>query len=725
MGEWIHYYDGGKEIYRKEEERLPKQTYWTKCGRQFKKNSTAAVTGYTIDFEDPQNEECTSCPFKIEVTDGWGDNKKFLRWECRAGSKEPNHKTEWVGSLDDKNTIQIHSLDYELMEEIRQYCIDHPELGASYNADHLADCRRTLSICCSQNKKGIAAKKTLIEKFFPETEAVPDEEQKCRDCKNWGSSFDRNNDLKYARCLVYDKAMHYLDDACPHFQSIENESTEQRCRVCGCTDYHACEGGCYWVEDDLCSRCAEFEENVLEICRQCENESTGCVPNNPEAGMCAAYVKKGENREVIYPEQKCKSKNTKCGYYCVHNEGCALVLAKGDALKTWMQHVGEVDCDVWREVSGTVQNPEVSLAENTVLEASMSNDVQPFDYSSVDEETAAFLQEKAVNIAQVNAISLAAIGKELKEAQDKLARKGYGCFQEWCQSLGVSKSSAYNYINVYNLFIQRVGQTEYLEKAPAKLLYEISKPSAKPELVEAVVSGDITTHKQYKELEEKLRKAEEALERQRENNKNIYESMERKDSEVIKYRKQAQEAEGKLNIREIEIQKLRQQLDQAKRNADPQKIQELGEIIREKQQEIEDLKKQLKDKPIEVPAVKVVEKVIEKVPEQSKYEVINRTYGTLLAAKLISRSDIKICREADFTRKNSIIEFLENLRDAIPEYLQILNEEVEQHKCEDCRYCDWEDLREEDEAAGMIYCTLNGDKQLHYNGDACKYYEQF
>jgi hypothetical protein len=32
------------------------------------------------------------------------------------------------------------------------------------------------------------------------------------------------------------------------------------CRICGCTDYRACEGGCYWVPDpenrgDLCSAC--------------------------------------------------------------------------------------------------------------------------------------------------------------------------------------------------------------------------------------------------------------------------------------------------------------------------------------------------------------------------------------------------------------------------------------------------------------------------------------
>lgn len=28
------------------------------------------------------------------------------------------------------------------------------------------------------------------------------------------------------------------------------------CRVCSCTDWDACEGGCSWVEKDLCSACA-------------------------------------------------------------------------------------------------------------------------------------------------------------------------------------------------------------------------------------------------------------------------------------------------------------------------------------------------------------------------------------------------------------------------------------------------------------------------------------
>lgn len=39
------------------------------------------------------------------------------------------------------------------------------------------------------------------------------------------------------------------------------------CRLCECTDYSACEGGCWWVEGDLCSSCdklrAEFPVLML------------------------------------------------------------------------------------------------------------------------------------------------------------------------------------------------------------------------------------------------------------------------------------------------------------------------------------------------------------------------------------------------------------------------------------------------------------------------------
>ena len=41
-------------------------------------------------------------------------------------------------------------------------------------------------------------------------------------------------------------------------QKVETEAV---CRICGCTQNNACQGGCYWVKPDLCSRCAEKLES--------------------------------------------------------------------------------------------------------------------------------------------------------------------------------------------------------------------------------------------------------------------------------------------------------------------------------------------------------------------------------------------------------------------------------------------------------------------------------
>ena len=360
------------------------------------------------------------------------------------------------------------------------------------------------------------------------------------------------------------------------------------------------------------------------------------------------------------------------------------------------------------------------MTKSESLEIHDPNAIQEFDYSLLDSDTATFLQEKANRITEIRIKSVVAIGKELKEAHDKLANNKNGTFESWVESLGISHKTSRNYINAYEYILKNFQHIEDAEKIQPSLLFAVSKPSAPKELQEAVLSGDITTHKQYKELECKLKEVEHA--------KKIAESQ-LNNVNVIKQQLEEQNRRlaNEKHMAENEIQRLTKQLEQAKSYGNAEEVKNLQVTLKALEDEVtklkndkESLQKQLKDKPIEVPAVKIVEKV----PEKSKYEVINRTYGTLLAAKLISKSDIEICREADFTRKNSIIEFLENLRDAIPEYLNILNEEVQQHKCEDCRFCDWEDLKEEDEAAGMIYCTLNEDKQLWYNNRACENFEE-
>jgi len=53
-----------------------------------------------------------------------------------------------------------------------------------------------------------------------------------------------------------------LAEACARFDAIAEHIDPRtaplkrpKCRICGCDDDHACEGGCYWVEPDLCSGC--------------------------------------------------------------------------------------------------------------------------------------------------------------------------------------------------------------------------------------------------------------------------------------------------------------------------------------------------------------------------------------------------------------------------------------------------------------------------------------
>lgn len=45
--------------------------------------------------------------------------------------------------------------------------------------------------------------------------------------------------------------------------SLFDEDTRV-CRICGCTQYNACEGGCWWVSEDLCSQCVDAQANIKE-----------------------------------------------------------------------------------------------------------------------------------------------------------------------------------------------------------------------------------------------------------------------------------------------------------------------------------------------------------------------------------------------------------------------------------------------------------------------------
>ena len=84
-------------------------------------------------------------------------------------------------------------------------------------------------------------------------------------------------------------------------------------------------------------------------------------------------------------------------------------------------------------------------------------------------------------------------------------------FRRWCESIGISKSTAYNLLQV-NVLMAGATQEERntLASASPSLLYAAAKPSAPANLVQAVKDGDITTHKQYQDLLAQLKTAESA-----------------------------------------------------------------------------------------------------------------------------------------------------------------------------------------------------------------------
>lgn len=140
--------------------------------------------------------------------------------------------------------------------------------------------------------------------------------------------------------------------------------------------------------------------------------------------------------------------------------------------------------------------------------------INDFDYSVLDVTTKEFLEERANIIYGIQNKSAYEIGKQLAQAQEKLSAKGYGCFEEWYRGLGFKTTKAYEYINHFKFVSSQNEETriEMFERLPKTLQAQVSKPSANPEVNQAVFDGDVKTRKEYKELENKFKLSQQANE---------------------------------------------------------------------------------------------------------------------------------------------------------------------------------------------------------------------
>lgn len=164
---------------------------------------------------------------------------------------------------------------------------------------------------------------------------------------------------------------------------------------------------------------------------------------------------------------------------------------------------------------------------------------ETFDYSLVDNETADFLKEREYTINGIAEDARIKIGKELKKAQDKLANHDKGVFYKWFESGGLNKHQVYYYINLVELStnLDNVQKDNFLS-APKSLQKEVMKKDTPDGLKQKVLDGDITTHKEYKQLQQE--KSE--LEQEKSQLESQLEQAQRSESIA---RKQLEEAEDK------------------------------------------------------------------------------------------------------------------------------------------------------------------------------------
>lgn len=225
-----------------------------------------------------------------------------------------------------------------------------------------------------------------------------------------------------------------------------------------------------------------------------------------------------------------------------------------------------------------------------------------FDYSDLDSETAAKLENVTAEIFNVRKEYIFTMAKKVAYAHDLLANHYGGKFGTWCESIGITRQTANNLIQVVKLFdnstIEEQENLNKLADGNVKLLYEAARPSAPPELVEQVKSGDITTHKEYIKLKKELEAAEEhnavlTAEKEQFHNasKANLEKLNEERERNAELEKQLSEVKESLNISEDDVRKAEERAEYAEN-----KVTEISV----KNRELERRLKEIESRPVDV-----------------------------------------------------------------------------------------------------------------------------
>ena len=403
-------------------------TYICKCGRRVKKSTDASTTGKRLSGYAP-GHECWGCPYAMPYGDfQWDESARTVSretrgYECRM-SKTLTYASEFAGSIKDKCTCRVHSLDFDFLSQVSAWIKDtYPdrEIFGSFSkdiraSDYGSDGRYCLTITCTQNLKGVAAKRELFGQFFN-----PD-----------GSRKDMTPQQEMEKILAdIKKAKEIL--SCAPAQNADAAVTTA--------------------------------ENAVPT-------ATAATPTISESG---ADVSASTPATSL---QNCES--------------APAASAGGSSVST----------------AGAMQDKPLTT---------VPDEMRPtFDYSGLTDQTVEdlhFAEDEYRHGKQMAERGLVHMGNAIAAAHDALCgvvqqldnskhgNRGDDSFRAWCCSIGITKSTAYNLLQVSALMDgSSPRQQAILEALPPTLLYAVAKPSAPQELVEKVKNGEVTTNKAYQDL---------------------------------------------------------------------------------------------------------------------------------------------------------------------------------------------------------------------------------
>ena len=524
-------------------------------------------------------------------------------YECRM-SPTLEYRTELRGHLDDKTTIRITSLDFDFLERVSDWVKEHypnGELSGGFSrdrirpAEYVDEGRYRYTLACSQNKKGIAAKRALWAEFFDETfhrkdmDADAEKQKILRDIEQGKAAAHKDAaemDKETNAMLIYrDPAtgwlyrvspqpehgsyvMQYRDPAnsatwkwCANWNigNIYRESLEEVLEARAKRDgWELVSGPASSEPPEVVDEGEEYSPCDTCRCPDCIESScpqAGCDKTDGGFGCFAPYEECPAPAEETCPDERLEKEVGKCKNQSVPNGDAAATTAGSAAPEPAETSTTPTDANTLpapgcpADAGSATQS--LSAAGPASLEA--EPEATPFDYSGLDAQTVATLHSAENIIRSARKEYVIKVADAVGMAHDELVancdKRGNqyseNTFRAWCASVGIGKDAAYRLLQVSNLLESSTpNEQKILKQASPSLLYAAARPSAEPEAVEALKGGDITTHKQYRELEAQLKAEREAREKAAAEAERFREDSEQARAAAHEYHMRAEEAEA-------------------------------------------------------------------------------------------------------------------------------------------------------------------------------------